>query len=172
MTRKFVLTGGPSTGKTTLVQALKQEGHQVMEEVARQIMESEKINYMSLSRMERMNFQIKVFIKQLELEGRLSKQKAAFLDRGIPDCIAYCRLGGFDPPRELVEASKRNRYDKVFLLQMLPDYETDSIRKEDAETARKIHNHIRDVYKELGYEVIEIPPVSVRERIHFIKKHI
>lgn len=36
-TRKIALIGGPSTGKTTLINALRSDGYYCMEEISRQV---------------------------------------------------------------------------------------------------------------------------------------
>ena len=64
-------------------------------------------------------------------------------------------------------------YTKVFFLEQLPFYKKDTHRKEDKETATKIHNLIYETYKKLGYEIINVPITdSPEKRIEFIIKKI
>ncbi len=169
--RKFVLTGGPCSGKTMTLQALGSAGFEVVPEIARALIlaEQSKGNRL-LPWIDRNAFQLEVLRRQLESESKASTD--VFLDRGIPDGIAFYRIVGLQPPDELIKASQEARYDKIFLLDLLPVYPSDPIRKEDAETSRKIHEMIREIYQWLGYEVIEIPALTVSERIKIIKKNI
>lgn len=48
MTKKYVLTGGPSCGKTTLLDALEIRGYNILKEVARGVLkerEDKSLNY-------------------------------------------------------------------------------------------------------------------------------
>ena len=169
MTRKFILTGGPCTGKTETLKAMESEGFQVMTEAARIVIEREQAKGSdSLPWLDRDKFQKAVLEKQLELESRLEGGKDTFLDRGVPDGLVYYRLDGIEPPKELLEAAKNHRYDKVFVLDMLPNYKTDEARKEDPETMKRIHQLVKEIYRELGYDIVEVPPASVKERVKLI----
>ena len=41
--KRIVISGGPSSGKTTLINELKKLGHNCFDEVSREIIESQKI---------------------------------------------------------------------------------------------------------------------------------
>jgi predicted ATPase len=167
--RKFVLTGGPCTGKTTTLNALLEKGFHVIPETPRVIIEQQQsVGGDILPWKNVALFQIEVMRKQLDMESKIQQGATAFLDRGVADAIAYCNFYGISAPEDLLSAARRNRYDGVFMLDMLPVYETDSGRKEDAESARKIHDLIRKVYTGLDYDVIDVPVASVGERIELI----
>ena len=167
MSGKFVLDGGPCTGKTTTLRALAVEGFQVLPEAARMIID-EKIAF-PWDDIE--SFNKELLKRQLLLESNI-KKPVAFCDRGVPSIIAYSEVFGFKVPQEIFKVLESNRYNKIFLLEPLGFYEQDEARKEDPETARKIHASIRKAYVEQGYEVISVPPLSVEKRVAFIKKHI
>ena len=38
--------------------------------------------------------------------------------------------------------------------------------------ARLVHLLIKNVYEELGYELIHVPFMSIKDRVDFIKRHI
>lgn len=54
---------------------------------------------------------------------------------------------------------------------MLP-YKKDYARKESKKDALKIHKLIKQTYGELGYEIIRIPVMPVKERVKIILKNI
>ena len=85
MTRKYALTGGPGTGKSTLLAELQKKGFYIMKEVAEYLIQRE-------IRPEngRDIFQKKLLETQLEWEREIPKEREIiFQDRGIPDGIAY-----------------------------------------------------------------------------------
>jgi predicted ATPase len=169
MTKKYALTGGPSSGKSTLLKEIQSRGIYCMKEVAEYIINGElerKGNI--LPWINRDAFQNKLLETQLEWEREIPREASiSFQDRGIPDGIAYYRLDGLEVPRKLEEAARNARYEKVFLLDALP-YKKTEIRREDPETAQKVHREIERVYTELGYELIRIPAAPLNYRAELI----
>jgi predicted ATPase len=94
-----------------------------------------------------------------------------FTDRGVHDGLAYLRLDGCPELPELRDIPG-GRYSGVFLLSPLAGYETDSARLEDPETARRVHHLIEEVYGELGYRLIPIPPAPVDLRARRVLEHV
>jgi predicted ATPase len=111
---------------------------------------------------------LEVLKRQTEFKSRIRGGSVAFLDRGFVDALAYCRFYGIDAPKDLVEATNKSKYNGVFFLEMLPNYEVDSVRKEDLGTARKLHQTIRDLYLELDYDIIDVPALDVEKRVQII----
>lgn len=173
MTKKYVLTGGPCTGKSTMLQLLGSLGYQIIPEAARIIIEDQQLKEgKNLPWINRNKFQKTVLKKQVLFENNLKKNKSTFLDRGIPDGLAYYKLDNLPAPKELVEESKKRRYEIIFLLKRLPHYQTDLSRKEDKKTGEKIHRLLKQTYLELGYKVIEVPALTVEKRTEFILQKI
>lgn len=173
MVKKYVLTGAACSGKTTLLKLLEKD-YQTVPEAARMVIRKELergSEYLPWKNI--LKFQILVCRKQIELESRIDPNgKDVFLDRGIPDGIAYLIQRKIPPPKELLEAAERNKYDKVFLLEILPNFVKDNERREDEKKAKGIKKYLANVYSELGYETIEVPVMSVEERKEFILKRI
>jgi predicted ATPase len=172
MPATYVLTGGPSAGKTTLLERFRLAGYQTVSEAARQLMEERKIDSGMLMNEDRLEFQKAVLKKQLELEAALAAAPAAFLDRGVPDGLAYCKLAMLTPPAELREAAGRNRYSNVFFLEQLPGYTTDAVRREDSQTALTLCRLLREAYEECGYTPIDVPALPLDERAEFITRYL
>ncbi len=167
---KVVLIGGPCTGKTTTIIELEKRGHKVIHEAAREIIAEEIKKNPEFKSWETLHdFQIKILNKQLQ-QLKDASNELTFFDHGIPSGIAFFEVNGFPPPELLIEASKNNRYDKVLVLETLDKYETDSERKETKEKAEEIHEKLKKVYKQLNYELIEIPSFPLKERIELIEK--
>ncbi|MBI2150615.1 MAG: translation initiation factor IF-2 N-terminal domain-containing protein [Acidobacteria bacterium] len=115
-------------------------------------------------------FQENIMKLKLGLEKPLPKNKIVFLDRGLPDTIAYYKFHKLKIPPKLLSMS-RNRYKKIFILDMLP-YHKDYARIEDVKDAKKIHKMIMKSYKELGYKLVKIPVMPVEKRVEKILKSV
>ncbi len=169
--KKYVITGGPGIGKTTVIEILASRGHKVVPEAARMIMEEEKMKGSdALPWINLQSFQELVAERQLKLE-EMDTEAVTFHDRGIVDGYGYSILGKVKPP-EIIEKLGRGRYEKVFVLDPLPFYENDTSRWEDKDEGLKIHLAIIDAYKHSGYKPVSVPVLPPEERVNFILSHI
>lgn len=150
---KYVITGGPSCGKTTLINELKQRGFPVLEEIARQVLEERK--HIPTTPEEWETRQHIILTRQIEQESKINQ--TTFLDRGICDIVAYSNhfLGYI--PEAVKNTPLSDRYSKIFVLDMLP-FEHDGLRVESgAEEAQEIHEKISLAYQEYNYQIINVP---------------
>lgn len=165
--KKYVLTGGPGVGKTTVIKILASMGYEIVPEAARIIIEVEKIKDSDVLPWKNLQkFQEKVAELQIKTEKMISGE-IIFQDRSIIDGMAYCKLGNVIPP-EIIEIVARGRYDKIFVLNSLTNCEQDGTRRESFEEAKYVHLAIIEVYKSFGYEPIFVPVLPPRERVEFI----
>jgi len=172
MLKKHVITGAQCTGKTTTVEDLRKKGFRIVEEASRIVIEEQNKKGGDLVPWKRLfDFNETITSLQMELESQLG-EGTHFLDRGMIDNFAYCEWGGIEPPQNLKEATEKIRYNKIFLLEPLIKYEKDPVRKESREDQLRLHGLIKKAYQERGYEVVEVPPLPVKERTRFILKHL
>jgi len=100
---------------------------------------------------------------------KLSRHKELiFFDRACVDSFTYCKFNNQTIPQELTELLKKVRYDYIFLLDFVKTYSSNGVRHAGIEEARKIHNLLNDVYTSLGYTVINVPALTVDERVEFV----
>ncbi|MDY6987866.1 MAG: AAA family ATPase [Thermodesulfobacteriota bacterium] len=160
-----VISGAPSSGKTTLVEELERRGYRVIHEVARAIIETGREQGRTLEeiRSDKESFQNLVLNTKIAIESELPKDEVIFFDRAIPDSIAYFDVAGLNA-KEAVAKSPRNRYKKIFLLDRLP-YLKDGARTEDRQAAAILDQRLEASYSALGYEVIRIGVMPVKERL-------
>jgi predicted ATPase len=171
-----VLIGGPSSGKTTLIKALKEKGHTCYPEVSREV-----IKEAQEQGIEQLFLENPLLFSELLLEGRKKQFNNAvneeanlvFLDRGIPDVLAYMHYIGDAYPAFFDQACKEHKYNAIFMLPPWEEiYVSDAERYESYEQAVLIHDHLMETYKKYGYTIIEVPRDSIENRIDFIMKQL
>ena len=169
----YVITGGPSSGKTTTINLLRERGFAIAHEHASEIIAEELAKGRTLLevRADGEWFQEEILTRQLEDEATLKEDETSFLDRGVPDGLGYERYLKLTPNPALHLASQQARYRKVFLLECLP-VKIDWNRHEDAQVQQEIHDAIRATYLELGFDLIDVPALSAEERVEFILEHL
>jgi predicted ATPase len=181
--KKYVLTGGPGSGKSTMISYLELEKNEVVVKEAaedciklRQVMGNPKPWKSS-------DFQSLLVNTQINREFRIPKDQyitknRIWLDRGLPDNLAYCNESDI-AYRKVMNYCKSTdnhigRYDYVFVLDTLVEHYNDNgrVRRESVEEAIEINDQLYDVYKALGYNPIKIPAGSLQERSKKILEHI
>jgi predicted ATPase len=167
-----VIIGGPGTGKTTIIEGLLAKGFCCYPEISREVtLEAKKQG------IEQLFLENPLLFSELLLEGRKKQfynaQKEphdiVFLDRGIPDVLAYMHYIGDSYPAFFDLACREHTYTKIFVLPPWEEiYESDNERYENFEQATLIYNHLTETYQKYGYHLIEVPKGTVEDRISFI----
>ncbi len=172
--RKYVVTGGPGCGKTTVVEELKSMGCPIIPEVGRYLIESEiQSGGKCLPWVDREAFQNRILEIRLKIENTQEvDSNFIVLDRGIPDGIAYYIFDNLQPPKDLVVQSQHCEYRKVFWLAPLRSYKRDSIRKYSKQDVEMLGKILLEVYTEFGFDIVKLPLTSVTERVATILKYI
>jgi predicted ATPase len=164
-----VITGGPSSGKSTVIRLLKDMGYQTTIELARHYIDLQRVNGRSVDeiRSNQRQFQHKVLNLQIDLERRLDPQELVFLDRGLPDELAYYKYFNLPPDEKLVEYLECFTYKKIFIMDLLPLCE-DYARTEDVEAQKALHQLIIEAYQGRSEEKVFVPVLPPKERAQFI----
>ena len=172
-TNWYVITGGPSSGKTTTVNLLKERGYITTFEHARHYLDTQRLKGKTIDevRKNQSEFQLGVLDMQIEQESQISPDILVFLDRAIPDALAYYRFLNLPKDEKLTEVLRTVSYKKVFVLDCLPLVE-DYARTEDMDAQKKIHALLLEVYESLGFPVVKVPVMEPEERVDFILKNL
>lgn len=167
-----LLIGGPGSGKTSIIEELAIRGHVCYPEISRQVtLEAQK------SGVDQLFLKEPLLFSELLLKGRIQQYRDAleeksenvFIDRGIPDVLAYMHYIGDAYPQSFDEACKAFKYSKIFLLPPWEEiYVSDNERYESFEQASLIHKHLIETYENYGYQLIEVPKADIDTRIAFI----
>ena len=173
---KIAIIGGPSSGKTSLINNLKIRGYTCKEEVSREIIKKAKekgIDQIFLN--SPIWFSEKLLtqrIKQFK-EAEKNIDQYVFFDRGIPDIVAYLDYIKFNYSNIFIEESYNYRYDKVFILPPWKEiYIRDNERYETFDQAFEINKFLVKWYTKFGYEIKSIPKLSIENRIDFILENV
>lgn len=175
-TQKIALIGGPGTGKTTLINALKTRGYSCMEEISRQItLEAQKKGIAQLFLEDPLMFSEHLLLGRQKqfLEADSLQQEVVFFDRGLPDVVAYLDYLKSSYPDSFKTICSQHKYDTVFILKPWEAiYEQDNERYETFEQALILHDFLVKTYTEYGYSIIDTPFGTVEERLAFILNHL
>jgi predicted ATPase len=167
----YIITGAPSTGKTSILNELSKQGFKCHSEIARQVIRENLDNGLEVFPWNQMRlFSDMVLDRMKDLVQSFDPNQIQFLDRSMVDLIGYMQFAGKDAPDHYIEEAMKVGYaKKVFYLPIWSDiYTTDAERKESVEEAEKIAQALHDAYHSLGFEIIEVPKGSISERVDFI----
>lgn len=172
----FVITGGPGMGKTSLLEELERRKYICIPEIGRQIIIHQmNIKGIALPWKSPMLFGELMFRQAHEdFLTCGEQQQPVFFDRGIPDVIGYMELCRLQPGREIKEIAKSLRYHPlVFITPPWEEiYRNDTERKQSFPEAVETYKMMQRVYTKFGYQTLEIPKVSIRDRADFLIKAI
>lgn len=168
-----LLIGGPGTGKSTLIEVLSKRGFVCYPEISRQVtLEAQQQG------IDQLFLEQPLLFSQKLLEGRIKQYQEAvceqsnivFIDRGIPDVLAYMHyLGDTNYPTTFDEACHQHRYTKLFILPVWEEiYISDNERYENLDQAKQIQEFLIRTYEDLGYELIEVPKDTPQKRADFV----
>jgi len=172
MQKKIVFIGGPGTGKSTILNTFKEKGYICMPEISRAVtLQAQKEGIDQLFLTQPLLFSEKLLEgrEQQFLDANKLETDIVFFDRGIPSIFAYLNYFNTDFSKIFIEKSEQYRYTKVF--QFLPwkeIYTSDNERYETFEESVVISTFLNKAYRELGYEIINVPFGSIKDRCNFI----
>jgi len=146
----YVITGGPGSGKTSLIDALAARGYQRSFEAGRALIQQQvAVAVRALPWADRLLF------SELMLSWEIRSYQMAekipglvFFDRGVPDVEGYLRLLKVPVPEHIRKAAEIFRYNRrVFLAPPWPEiYTQDLERKQDSDEAVWTYEALRDSY--------------------------
>jgi predicted ATPase len=175
-TNWVVFTGAPSSGKTTILELLKQHGYPVVYEVARSYLDEGQKQGLTTKEMRKSEvlFQDEVLRRKIEVEDNLNPTSIILLDRALLDSVAYYEVLGL-VGKISDNLFTKHKYSKILFFNRLP-LVYDGKRTETEEEASEISRVLLKTYRRFGYHPIPIPlfhenkEKSIESRLEFIKE--
>tara|TARA_B100001564_G_scaffold359247_1_gene380304 strand:+ start:1240 stop:1782 length:543 start_codon:yes stop_codon:yes gene_type:complete len=169
--KRIVLAGGPSTGKTSVIDELSKLKFKCFDEAARDILSDYKQKGLEFK-----SDPIKISEEILERrhndfkKGSIleCKDNVVFYDRGIHEITAYLRSIN-QSTSYWDNLPSKYKYDLIFIFQPWKKiYQKDRERTEEFSDLEKISPFIINIYMESGIKIIEVPNISIKERVKYI----
>lgn len=169
----YAIVGGPSVGKTSILNVLKERGEIVCEEAATDIILQER-EQGNLTPWLDEGFELKIFSEKLRRENhalrkaQLLKKTMIFTDRGLLDTVVYLKMHnkeGTDEYQTIMDVigtlQDFSRYKFIFYVEphsgLNFQTEISEARHESTEEALKIATNIQKVYGETAIKIITVP---------------
>lgn len=175
--RRYIITGGPGVGKTSIINYLAKLGYVVMPEAATDIIEEGlRQNIVKPWRADDYHIKVYALIAKRKQETQNSNAPIIFFDRGHIDGISYILLQKRKLHQQVIDCVQTSMdtqfFDKkVFLIESLGFVRPGPARTETLDESLEKARHLEMNYRALGYEIIRIPMGTVPQRAKWIIDH-
>lgn len=181
----FVITGGPSVGKTSIINELEEMGEVTCVEAATDLIAEYQKNGVPCP-WERQNFESEVYLEKVRREeeslhrANMLGKSFVFADRGLLDTLVYLEVNNKLDTEEyelvtdhLSTLKLTDYYEAIFFVephsgnQFIAD--NTGVRHEDTEESIRLGNEVKKVYQNAGIPTIIVPPyMTPRERAEYV----
>jgi predicted ATPase len=170
-TRVRVLAGGPCAGKTTLLEALARAGHRAVPETAEVLLKGGITGGHTAEeqRCDPVEWQMELLRQDFELFDRLPADQAVFTDTSIIETVVYAARAGISMGPNMLEWLRRRRFEAVYFLDSLEDYERSDVRTETASVAGQISAEVHRAYRQQGYVLQAVPCAPIEQRLDLVR---
>jgi predicted ATPase len=165
-----ILTGGPGAGKTTLLTALAGRGYACVHDSARAIIQGRVRRGLS-AQPDPAEFATATLHMDIERYRQApTEADLVFFDRAIPDALCMLNDLGLLSMAEAGQSLLDFPYShEVFVAPPWEEiYATDNERDQRFDESVGVFRRASEWYGALGFELIELPCVSVDERCEFV----
>ncbi len=171
--KKIIISGPPGSGKTTIINTLREKGYLVHsevnpQEINKKVSKLELSNYIFKKRIEQYQNPL---IKTTQFDIKTKKKDTLiFFDRSMIDVIAYMNFWKETYPEKWDHTISTYRYEKnIFYVPKWEEiYKRTEERPEHYIEAEKIDLFLRKAFLKYNYNIIELPKLNVDERVNFI----
>lgn len=168
----FIISGGPGSGKSSVIDRLDARGFTTVEEAGRAILREQAESGGNATHTGDAAAFGELMLERGIADYRRMRQvdEPVFFDRGIAELTGYWRLIGQPiPPRAVAAATEYRSNPLVFLAPPWREiYRQDAERRQSWDEAVRTFELIREAYFEAGYRTMELPLDSVARRGSFI----
>ena len=170
----IVLTGAPGTGKSAILNHLRDE-LRCMDEPARQVLAEQRASGGRGTWDQDSSMFVSLLLRRsIENYGAAKRSgRKVLFDRGIPDCVVYATLAYADPEPSLKAVDVFRYGPQVLFVEPWSDiYTTDDERIISFEDTASFSEALKDVYTRSGYTLVEVPQTPLDERVAFVRNFV
>jgi predicted ATPase len=172
--KRYILTGTPGSGKTSILRELKRQGYCVVEEAATDVIAREHLRG-NLEPHLRPDFidTIVHLQKHRQLDAAMTSDELQWYDRSPVCTLALSRYLGYLPSAALLEELERIERERiyqrqVYFIEHLGFVQPSSARRITLEEALVFEHIHEETYISLGYDLMKIAPAALSERVQHI----
>lgn len=176
--KRYILTGTPGSGKTSIIQELAKQGYDVIHEAATDVIAHEQVLGV-LEPWRLSDFIDKIVVVQKQRQEEASHRDVAlqFYDRSPLCTYALSVYLSFKPSPILLQEIKRLQdhalfKKKVLFVENLGFITLTEARKISFEEALRFEHIHSDVYGHFGYECIKVPNAPLQDRVDHLLRSI
>ena len=178
---RYVITGGPGVGKTSIIRHLKEMGYHVVGEAATDVIQDALNRGVEKpwDKEYKSDFNDAILELQQHRQNEIPDTGLVFFDRSMIDTFTYALIPmGGTKSLETMASKVQSVIDKqfyhqtVFFIDNLNGCEKNEIRHENLGQLHTIEKHIELNYRALGYDVIHIGRDTVENRAKQILSYI
>jgi predicted ATPase len=171
--RRYVLTGAPGAGKTTLIDALRERGHRVVAEAATEVIARRHAAGIAEHRLDA------TFLEEI-VELQRQRERAAhgdviFFDRSPLCTLALANYIDCPVPsvlRQAADETLENYEHQAFLVRPLGFVEPTAARRISYADSLRFAAIHEEVYRSHGFTLVDVPKATIADRIALIEGRI
>ena len=172
----YIFSGGPGSGKSTVLNILEDMGYITVKEVARDIIQNQvRTSGDAVPWNNTIRYSHLMLLHSIvDFEEFIHIDKPCFFDRGIIDTLGYARLIDIPITSDMKDAANKYRYNhKVFLFPFWKEiYVNDKERKQNLDEAERTFWTLKEEYEKFGYSTIHVPFLTPQKRANWILEHL
>jgi predicted ATPase len=171
--RRYVLTGAPGAGKTTLIDALRERGHRVVAEAATEVIARRHAAGIAEHGPDA------TFLEEI-VELQRQRERAAhadvvFFDRSPLCTLALAHYLGCPTPsvlRQAVDEALETYEHRAFLVRPLGFVEPTAARRISYADSLRFAAVHEEVYRSHGFTLVDVPKAPIADRLALIEDRI
>lgn len=169
--QRYIITGGPGFGKTTIINRLEELDHEVCHENSREVIKEQlDTGGNILPWVDVTKFTEIIIEKRIQSYLAVPPDKPVFFDRAIADALAFMYRQDLEVKESLAKAARDYRYNTMVFITppWYSIFKNDNERRETYAESVTVHSFIAKTYADLGYKLVDIPPGKLDARVEFV----